>query len=74
METQDIINMLQEFWQDNPHSFEFNASILLAGPSNTTRLREIIKLTTGKEVPKSKAGYHATINALQNVFSQTTLF
>lgn len=74
METTDIVNMLQEFWQENPNSFEFNASMLLAGPSNTSRRREIIKLTTGRDVPKSKAGYHATINALQNVFSQTTLF
>ena len=74
METTDIINMLAEFHEENPQNFEFNASMLLAGDANKTRRQTIIKIVTGKDVPKSKAGYHAVINVLKQQFTQTKLF
>lgn len=74
MELQDIIEMLREFWQQSRNTFEFNASMLLAGDNNKQRRRLIIEQLTGKTLPMSKCSYHATIQHLENSFSQPTLF
>jgi hypothetical protein len=68
------IQDLQGYFNSDPNTFEFQASIIISGDGNKATRQQIIERLTGKKPPMSKCGYYSTVNALKNYFSQPTLF
>ena len=71
---QEYLEKLRPYWDEDPQTFEFKASMFLAGDSNKIARQDIIYHCTGYRPPKSKASLGACINAITTVYTQPKLF
>jgi hypothetical protein len=74
MHTQQAIQLLQKSYNDEPRSFDFYASMIIAGDQNKRLRQDIVKVLTGEVKPVSKCGIYAVIDHLKANFQQSKLF
>lgn len=73
-QTAKLVETLRPYYNEGSQTFEFKASMFLAGKSNEQTRVEIIQELTGAKVPKSKASLGAVVNVLKNTYDSPTLF
>jgi hypothetical protein len=74
MNTAAAIEKLRQFYSADRFHFEFNCSMLIAGPANKKLRQAIVKELTGEDLPASKTGLHFVSDILKAKFEQLTLF
>ncbi len=70
----ELIETLREYFTQDSMSFEFNASMFLAGENNKAKRSELMELVTGVKKPSTKCSFHACVQELTNMFNQPSLF
>ena len=70
----ELTDTLQKYFNEDFNTFEFHASMFLAGKQNVVKRQLLIEYLTGAKPSKSKASLGASIQALQAKFNQSQLF